>query len=135
MLAALTFLGFAASAQQGKQNLKEARNKMAAAKSDLRQAQKDSVAEYHQFRKESLVAISENNKKIEELRVKKDEKDKAASKDFTTNVKSLEAQNTALRESVNNYRADGNTNWVVFKREWTKQMKALQESFKESRYE
>jgi exonuclease VII small subunit len=135
ILAALSLYGLTAVAQQAKGKLNAARKDMVIAKADLKQAQKDSIAEYRQFRSESLATISENNNKIEALRAKKAAKEKAAAEEFNQKVKSLEDQNVALRESVNNYRADGNTNWVVFKREWNKQMGALQQSFSESRYE
>lgn len=127
--------GFTVMAQQEKSNLNAARKDMLVAKADLKQAQKDSIAEYRQFRSESLIAISDNNKKIEALRLKKIEKEKASTNDFNQKIKALEDKNNDLRESVTNYRADGNTNWVVFKREWSKQMNALQQSFNDSRYE
>lgn len=119
-----------ADAQQEKRKLKDSPKDI---KVDLKQAQQDSIAEYTIFRSESLVKIAENNKAIEALRIKKAEKDNAANAEFNEKVQALEAKNATLRESVNNYRADGNTNWVVFKREWNKQMGALQQSFKESR--
>lgn len=135
IITTLSLFGLTATAQQEKGKLESARKDIASAKADLKQAKKDSIAEYRQFRAESLVAISENNQKIDALRIKKAENDKASTESFNKKVKSLEDQNVFLRESVNNYRADGNTNWVVFKREWNKQMSALQQSFNESRYE
>ena len=135
MITTLSLFGLTANAQQEKGNLESARKDIASAKADLKQAKKDSIAEYRQFRTESLTTISENNQKIEALRTKKAETDNAATESFNNKVKSLKAQNALLRESVNNYRADGNTNWVVFKREWNKQLNALQQSFNESRYE
>lgn len=135
ILTALSLVGFIAEAQQEKGKLEGSRKDIATAKADLKQAKKDSVAEYHQFRSESLLKVSENNKEIESLRVEKAEKDKEASIKFNRKVKALEEQNAVLRESVNNYRADGNTNWVVFKREFNQKMDELQQSFKESRNE
>ncbi len=133
MVSAFIIGTISANAQQVKAKLIDAREDMIVAKADLKQAQKDSIAEYRQFRKESLEKISENNKTIGDLRAKRADKEKIAAADYTEKVKELEDKNSALRESVNNYRADGNTNWVVFKREFNKQMDALRQSFNESR--
>lgn len=124
---------FTAQAQQAEGQLKAARKDIAAAKADLKQAQQDSIAEYYQFKTESLAKIEENNKTIETLKAEKVAREKAATEVYYEKVKMLESKNKALKESVVNYRADGNTNWVAFKREFNKQMDALRQSFLDSR--
>jgi hypothetical protein len=126
-------VAFIAQAQQAQGQLKTARKDMAVAKADLKQAQQDSIAEYHQFRTESLAQIEENKNTIENLRAAKVAREKVATEVYDEKVKALETKNKALKESVVNYRADGNTNWVAFKREFNKQMEALRQSFLDSR--
>ena len=48
-------------------------------------------------------------------------------------IKEYERKNVALKNQINDYKADGNTNWVRFKRQFNRDMKALQKSFMESR--
>ena len=126
-------LSLNSEAQQVTGKLKTARKDIAEAKYDLKQAQKDSIAEYKQFRAESLAKVEENNKTIEALRARKIEKEKIATAEYNKKVKALEDTNRSLKDRVTNYRADGNTNWVVFKRQFNQQMTELQQSFKESR--
>lgn len=122
-----------AIAQQQEGELKSARKNIASAQADLKQAKKDSIAEYHQFKTESFAQIDENNKTIEALKAEKLAREKAATERYLEKVKSLETQNKELRESVINYRADGNTNWVSFKREFNRKMQVLRQSFLDSR--
>jgi len=132
-IGALGLLVVKAEAQQSEGKLKSARKDIVVAQADLQQAKKDSIAEYRQFKQESLAKIEENNKTIESLRIKREEKEKESRNEYNKKVKALESKNYALKESVINYRADGNTNWVVFKREFNSQMDSLRESFIESR--
>ncbi len=133
MLSTLSMFSIATQAQQQEKNLKTARKDIVVAQADLKQAQKDSIAEYHQFRKESFAKIDENNKTIESLRVKKANEEKASSAVYDLKVNKLKSKNNALKESVVNYKADGNTNWVVFKRQFNSEMDSLRQSFIESR--
>lgn len=128
------FLGSTiAIAQQQEGELKSARKNIASAQADLKQAKKDSISEYYQFKTESITKIDENNKTIDALKTEKLARDKVATDLYLKKVKALEDQNTDLRESVINYRADGNTNWVSFKREFNRKMQALRQSFLDSR--
>ena len=133
IITAIFFGSTIAVAQQQEGELKSARKNIASAQADLKQAKKDSIAEYHQFKTESFAQIDENNKTIEALKAEKLAREKAATERYLEKVKSLEAQNKELRESVINYRADGNTNWVSFKREFNRKMQVLRQSFLDSR--
>jgi cell shape-determining protein MreC len=133
IITAIIFGSTLAVAQQQEGELKSARKNIASAQADLKQAKKDSIAEYYQFKTESFAQIDENNKTIEALKAEKLAREKAATERYLEKVKSLEAQNTELKESVVNYRADGNTNWVSFKREFNRKMQLLRQSFLDSR--
>lgn len=133
IITAVVFGSTIAVAQQQEGELKSARKNIASAQADLKQAKKDSIAEYHQFKTESFAQIDENNKTIEALKAEKLAREKAATERYLEKVKSLEAQNKELKESVVNYRADGNTNWVSFKREFNRKMQVLRQSFLDSR--
>ncbi|MFN3445876.1 MAG: hypothetical protein ACK44D_09055 [Bacteroidia bacterium] len=133
IITAIFFGSTIAIAQQQEAELKSARKNIASAQADLKQAKKDSIAEYHQFKTESFAQIDENNKTIEALKAEKLAREKAATERYLEKVKLLEAQNKELKESVVNYRADGNTNWVSFKREFNRKMQVLRQSFLDSR--
>lgn len=126
---------FQLHAQQSERKLKNARNDMSVAKEDLKQAKKDSIAEYQQFKTESKEKIAANEKAISELRAKQIAKGKKVDKEFEQKIQNIQERNALMKAKVDNYKADGNTNWVVFKREFNEQMKALEKSFMESRDE
>lgn len=126
-------LSLASVAQQNEGKLKEARKDMKVAKEDLIQAQKDSVAEYRQFKKESEEKIEANKKTIAELRSEKIRKNQESSREYNKKIQLLEDKNISMKNKVDHYKADGNTNWVVFKRQFNEEMNALQKSFIESR--
>ena len=130
---AIAALVLSVQAQQVKGKLKTARQDIATAKADLKQAKQDSIAEYNQFKTESFLKIEENNQTIETLKAEKMAKEKAATEAYIKKVEILKNQNAELKESVENYRADGNTNWVAFKREFNRKMEILRQSFLESR--
>lgn len=133
IITAIVFGSAIVKAQQQEGELKSARKNIASAQADLKQAKKDSIAEYNQFKTESLAQIEENNKTIDDLKIEKLAREKAATELYLQKVKTLEDQNKELRESVINYRADGNTNWVSFKREFNRKMQVLRQSFLDSR--
>ncbi len=130
---AITALVLSVQAQNTKEKLKTARQDIAIAKANLKQAKLDSIAEYNQFKKESFLRIEENNQTIEALKIDKIAKEKAATEAYIKKVEALKTQNAELKESVVNYRADGNTNWAAFKREFNRKMEILRQSFLDSR--
>lgn len=133
MLCLVVFMTKMAIAQQAESKLKNARKDLAEAREELKQAKKDSIAEYQQFKKEAQEKIIANEKSIRDVSIINAAKNKQNNADCEKKIEEFESKNIALKNQINDYKADGNTNWVRFKRQFNKDMKALQKSFMESR--
>ena len=123
------------NAQQYKSQLKKSRQDIKEAKGDLAQAKNDSIAEYQQFKTESMNQIQKNNTLIQDFKREKADKIKEANSAYNKKIADLENRNNSLNDRIINYKADGNTNWVVFKRDFKNEMDAWEKSFMDSRDE
>ncbi len=124
---------YSATAQTPNKKVTKARANVVDAKKELAQAKKDSALEYQQFKTESDLMIARNQKSIEELKAKKASTKKELNEKYNKKVVDLEKRNKALQNRVNNYKADGNINWMVFKSQYHEEMKKMNDEFKESK--
>lgn len=106
-----------------------ARKNLSEAKSDLKKAKSDSIAEYKEFRKESMNKIVDNEKKIAEMKKKQKVENKESQTKYDERINLIERKNISLQRRVDEYKADGNTNWAVFKKEFNEEMLYLQKTF------
>ena len=109
--------------------MNSARKNLSEAKSDLKKAKLDSIAEYKEFRKESMAKITDNEKKIAELKLKQKVENKERQNKYDERINLIERKNLSLQRRVDEYRADGNTNWAIFKKEFNEEMNYLQKTF------
>ncbi len=109
--------------------MKTARKNLSEAKSDLKKAKSDSIAEYKEFRKESMNKIVDNEKKIAEMKKKQKVENKENQAKYDERINLIERKNISLQRRVDEYKADGNTNWAVFKKEFNEEMLYLQKTF------
>lgn len=98
-----------ASAQQNK--------KVEKAKKDLQEARIDSAADYQKFKKQTEIAIYENKKKIDQLKLKKSNEDKAANEAYQKRVLALEEKNNELRRKLETSGKVETNKWATFKLE------------------
>jgi len=105
-----------ASAQQNKKVAK-AKEEVSEAKKDLREARVDSAADYQKFKKQTEIAIYENKKKIDQLKVKKSNDDKAAYEAYQKRVLALEEKNNELRRKLETSGKIETNKWASFKLE------------------
>ena len=124
---------FTASAQTPNKKVTKARAHVVDAKKELAQAKKDSALEYQQFKTEANLMIASNKKTIAELKAKKAVSKQENNEKYNKKLADLEKRNMALQNRVNNYKAHGNTNWMVFKSQYHEEMKKMNDEFKESR--
>ena len=109
--------------------MNSARKNLIEAKSDLKKAKSDSIAEYKEFRKASMNKISENETKIAEMKKKQKVENKESQAKYDERINLIERKNISLQRRVDEYRADGNTNWAIFKKEFNEEMNYLQKTF------
>ena len=109
--------------------MNNARKNLSEAKTDLKKAKSDSIAEYKEFRKESMNKIVDNEKKIAEMKKKQKVENKESQTKYDERINLIERKNISLQRRVDEYKADGNTNWAVFKKEFNEEMLYLQKTF------
>lgn len=124
------FIGINSQAQSStNRKMNTARKNLSEAKSDLKKAKSDSIAEYKEFRKESMKKIVANEKKIAEMKKKQKVENKESQAKYDERINLIERKNISLQGRVDEYRADGNTNWAIFKKEFNEEMLYLQKTF------
>jgi hypothetical protein len=106
-------------------------NKKAAdARKNLKEAKIDSAADFQKFRKESEVKISENQKKIAELKAKKSTDTKEIKKKYDEKVLALEAKNNALKKKIKTADDTKTDMWTSFKHGFNHDMEELEAAIK-----
>ena len=73
--------------------------------------------------------IARNEKKNAEMKKKQKVENKESEAKYEERIDLIERKNISLQRRVNEYRADGNTNWAVYKKEFNEEMSYLQKTF------
>jgi hypothetical protein len=91
----------------------------------------DSVANYEKFKAEADVKISDNRQKIAALKTKASSDDKEESEKNDLKILSVEQKNNEMETRISNA-SDTRTNmWLVFMREFKRDMTSLEYAIKE----
>ena len=113
----------ATKVENAKQDLKEA-------KAELSQDQKDSIADYAAFKKESEERIAGNEKAIAAFKERMQNDKKQIQKADQKMIDELEQRNIEMRKKMEEYKVEGKDNWEAFKKEFNHDMDELGESLK-----
>ena len=113
--------------ENAKEDLDEAKEEVVVAKQVFNQAVKDSL---EQFRKDSEVRISDNEKMIAEIKANLSQKQKATQVKYEKTVAELEQQNRNLKQKLADYKDEEESKWQSFKREFNHDMDELGKSIK-----
>ena len=127
-LAVFTGLSYA---QLSEDNVKPARRDVTDTKED-HLTQNDTLNDYKSFKAEMNKKISENDKKIAELKNKKQEGTQEVKDKYNKKVAELEQKNKELKKRINDYKdTNDSSKWQSFKREVNHDMKELAQSLRE----
>ncbi|RPI72643.1 MAG: peptidase M23 [Ignavibacteriales bacterium] len=116
-----------------------AQDKVQDAKEDLRDVQKDAnieaqkiatAEEWQLFKSESEEKISDNEKRIAELKVKMKKPGKVLDAQYEKRIDALEQKNRELRTKLENYEKS-QSDWETFKREFNHDMDEIGQAFKD----
>jgi hypothetical protein len=118
----IAMVSLSATAQEDK--------KAAAARKDLKEAKIDSAADFQKFRKESEAKITENHKKIAELKAKKSNDTKDIKKKYDEKVSALEVKNNELRKKIKDADDTKTNMWTSFKHGFNHDMNELEAAIK-----
>ncbi|MCF8254194.1 MAG: hypothetical protein K9H61_08060 [Bacteroidia bacterium] len=107
------------------QKVENAKDKLSDAREELSQAQKDSVADYENFKMVSESRIAKNEELIQAYKQSmKDAKKEWKSSDQKI-VDELEQKNINMRKKMEEYRNEGRDKWQDFKTEFNHDMDEL----------
>ena len=140
-MAAIAFIAVTASTSYGqnidkksdkaRENILEGKKDVINAKQDLTVAQKDSVADYQNFKKESEVKILNNEKSLADLKVKVSKTDLKDKAEYEKNLSALKQKNENLKKRLVDYKLNGETKWSSFKTGFNNDMDDLEKELKD----
>ncbi len=111
--------------------VEDAKEKVSEAKKDLDQATEEYQIEIENYRKETAIKISENNKTIADFKVKIEHEKKDVKAEYEKKIIQLEQKNKELKQKMDNYKAEGKEKWETFKTEFNHDMEELGKAFKD----
>jgi len=139
-MAAIAFIAVTASMSYGqnidkksekaRENILEGKKDVIDAKQDLKAAQKDSVADYQNFKKESEAKILNNEKSLADLKVKVSKADLKDKAEYEKKLAVLEQKNVNLKKRLVDYKLNGETKWSSFKTGFNNDMDELEKELK-----
>jgi hypothetical protein len=130
-MAAIAFFAVTASTSFG-QNIdkKTDKTKEVATKQDLKVAQKDSVADYQNFKKESEAKILNNEKSLADSKLKVSKSNLNYKADYEKRLTTLNQKNVDLKKRLADYKQNGETKWSSFKTGYNNDMVELEKELK-----
>ena len=130
-LTMVAFIAGTVTTSFGQEQNQEQKKEVVLAKQNLQVAQKDSVSEYQKLIKESDVKFKSNEKSISDLRVAIAKIDSSAQASNLKNVSALEQKNTDLKKVLADYKVEGQTNFITFKKEFNSNLDILAKELKD----
>lgn len=109
--------------ENAQENLNEARQ-------ELSQAQRDSVADYELFKKESEERINNNDKLIAAFKERMAIDKKQIKEEDQKIIDNLEQKNINMRKKIEEYKENGKDKWEAFKVEFNHDMDELGSALK-----
>jgi hypothetical protein len=95
------------------------------ANDDLDKAQEEYTADVKLFRQETDLIIAENEKEIAAINVKIKKNTSTKRAEYEKQITILEQKNKELKQQMDNYKADTNKDWQLFKTKFSKDLKEL----------
>jgi hypothetical protein len=98
------------------------------AKQDLNEVKQDSINEYNTFKANVELKITENKKRIQDLKTSNNLKGKTERQANLVEIDKLEKRNMDLESKINNYQQGSTQVWSDFKSEVNKEADDLEKS-------
>jgi phosphoenolpyruvate-protein kinase (PTS system EI component) len=118
------------SCESSAEKVKEENENVQEANKDLEEAKKEYEADVMKFKEEQLVAISENEKSIQDFKMKI-ASDKKASAEYKDEIVNLEMKNQMLSQKMDGYKGQSKENWEAFKAEYKHDMESFGNAFRD----
>lgn len=118
------------SCESSAEKVKEENENVQEANEDLEEAKREYEAEVVKFKEQQLVAISENEKSIQDFKMRI-ASDKKASAEYKEEIVNLEMKNQMLSQKMDGYEGKSKKNWEEFKVEYKHDMESFGKAFKD----
>ncbi len=105
--------------------LNDAKEKVVDAKADLLEAKKDSAEEYNKYKTVVLYTLTDNEKKIEELKEKRKSETSTSRAKYLKELADLEKKNAELKSKMNMYQDGPKDKWEAFKKAFNQEVDDL----------
>jgi hypothetical protein len=128
--AAIIMVGIIYSCDSPTKKVEKAQENLSNAEMELDQAQKDSIQDFENFKLESEIRISDNERVIAAYRQRMlIEKNKFKVED-QKRIDEIEQRNINMRKKIAEYKAEGKDKWISFKQEFNHDMDDLGSAIK-----
>lgn len=117
------------SCKSATEKVEDAEAEVIVANEDLDNANIEYLAEIENYRKESAEKFAANQKSIDDFNNRKADKKMEAKADYDQKIAELNQKNSDLKKRMDDYKAEGNENWIAFKIEFGRDMDELGKSF------
>jgi len=133
VFAACTFFtgAFFTGCNTPSQKVENAQENVVEANQDLAQANKEYLADIASYRQETAVEIAANEQNIAELNARMAQDKRAAKADYKKRIADLDQKNRDMKMKMDNYKEEGKDKWLIFKAEFSHDMKEIGKSFKD----
>jgi hypothetical protein len=113
------------------EDVKEATQDLIDAEADLDQAEYDSISDFNTFKESIQLKLVENQKVIDDLKLKITSKGKVERDIDEVEINKLEKRNTDLRLKIENYKQGPAQKWELFKVDFNNELDDLGKSISE----
>jgi hypothetical protein len=113
------------------EDVKEATQDLIDAEADLDQAEYDSISDFNTFKESIQLKLVENQKVIDDLKLKITSKGKVERDIDEVEINKLEKRNTDLRLKIENYEQGPAQKWELFKVDFNNELDDLGKSISE----
>lgn len=118
------------SCESSTDKVKDEQENVREANKDLEEAKRENEEDIAKFREEQLIAIAENEKSIQDFKIKI-ALDKKASAQYKDEIANLEMKNQMLSQKMDGFKSSTDEKWESFKTEYKHDMESFMEAFKD----
>ena len=128
MLASILAVSFT-SCKDAESNVKQTQEEVLDARVDLMESKNEAAEALEKFKLDIYEKISNNNKKIRDLRVKEIKGTSKEKEDYTVRIDDLQTKNEALKSKLDAYTSYDESSYETFKNDLKENADALEKEF------
>lgn len=113
------------SCTSSEQKVENAKAEAIEAAANLNNANEEYIADMESYRKTTAERIEANNQSIAEFKKRIENEKKEAKADYNKRIEELEKKNSDIKKKMDDYKAEGKSNWESFKAEFSRDMDEL----------